>query len=164
MLYRKFLISIPMMFDILIAYGRSNSSTISRLIQMLIKIEPMYHNDLVEGLNFVKNALKTIEEKAMANETNTSFDDLALYALDCAYTLNTLIEIYPAVHDVCRSVHIEQAVTNFYDSTIPMLYKNIWMVNPDSIGINYLNHGRVELLAFFRALAYKYIDDVLTNP
>lgn len=153
-----------MVFDILVAYGRSNSRTINQLIQTIIKIEPQYHTELVEGLSFMKNALKTIEEKASANEASTSFNDLALYTLDCAYTLNALIEVYPAAHDLCREVHIEQTVTNFYDTTIPKLYNNILLINSDSVGIKYLNHSRVELLAFFRAISYKYIDEVLTNP
>lgn len=153
-----------MVFDILVAYGRSNTAIVNRFIQTILKIEPKYEQDLVESLNFLKTAFKTVQQKTEANETGTSFDDLALYALDCAYTIHTLIEIFPASHEYCRSVNMEQTVTNFYDSTIPMLYKNINIVNTNAIGVKYLNHCRIELLAFFRSIGQKYLDRIMANP
>lgn len=153
-----------MVFDVLVAYGRSNATIVSRFIQTILKIEPKYERDLVESLTFIKTAFKTIQEKTEANETGTSFDDLALYALDCAYTINTLIEILPLSHEYCRNVKIDQTVTHFYDSTIPMLYKNINIVNTNSIGAKYLNHCRIELLAFYRSIVNKYLDNIMANP
>lgn len=153
-----------MLFDILVAYGRSNTIVVRRLIQTILKIEPKYKNDLIEGLNFLKNALNTIQQKTEANESSTSFEDLALYTLDCAYTIHSLIQVIPEAHELCRNLSLEQNVTNFYDSTIPMLYKNMWVVDPKSIGIKYLNNARVELLAFFRDIVNTYLEEVLTNP
>lgn len=164
LLYSKFLISVPMIFDIIIAYGRPNVATLQRLITTIIKIERKYQNDLAEGLQFLVKAFNTIQEKVMENSSSTSFEDLALYALDCAATINLLVEVYPEAYELCQRVQLEQGATNFYDLTIPLLYKNIYLIDRNSIGIKYLNHARVHLLGFFRAIINVYLEKVLADP
>lgn len=164
LLYKKFLISIPMIFDIFIAYGRSNAPIIKRIIETIIKIEPKYENDMLESLQALKSAFQTIASKTDANEINTSAEDLAFFALDCAYTIHTLVEIYPAAHEFCIRSEILQSVTNFYDSTIPKLHRNIHLNDVNSIGLKHLNYCRMELLGFFRTIICKCMDTIIDNP
>lgn len=164
LLYDNFLISIPMIFDMLVAYGRSNEAIIKRFVQMIVKIEPKYENDMNESLQYLASAFDVIQKKIEENENSTSFEDLALYILDCAFTIHTLLIIYPSSHEVCSNLKLEQRVTNFYDSSVQMLYKNIYLIDPDSKALKYLNHARIELLGFFRGFVNKSLEAVLCEP
>lgn len=64
LLYSKFLISVPMMFDLVVAYGPSNIGIITKIIQTISKIEPKYKNDLKLSFKFLQKAFKIIQKKA----------------------------------------------------------------------------------------------------
>jgi hypothetical protein len=57
LLYNKFLISIPMVFDMLVAYGRENHLVLGKFLEALFKIEPKYMNDLKLALQFVQQVI-----------------------------------------------------------------------------------------------------------
>lgn len=114
LLYTKFLISIPMIFDMIIAYGRINLSILSKIIKTIFKIEPKYNEDLKIAICFLQNAFNVIKRKTEGTdddeneyEKNCSFDDLALYTLDCASTISILLEIYPEARIICNEIQLE---------------------------------------------------------
>lgn len=153
-----------MILDMIVVYGRSNEGVTKRFIQNIINIQPKYEDDLMESLKHISSTFDIIQQKVEENENSTSWADLALYTLDCAFTIHTLLNIYPAVHEVCSKLKLEQRITHFYDSTIQMLYKNIYSIDSKSKGLRYLNHARVELLGFFRCFVNKFLELVLSNP
>lgn len=162
LLYESFLFSIPMAFDLLTVYGRSNAQIIKRLIETILKIQPKYRNDLKEGLSYLTNVFATVQEKL--NENNPDdFEDLALYILDCAYTLNTLVNVLPEVTSICREIKLEQKVTKFYDDVIPNLHKNIKHIYSDSDALTHINFARVELISFYRHLANEFLQVALND-
>lgn len=44
-LYDKFLITVPMIFDLLVVYGSENAQIVRRLLETVLKIQPKYRND-----------------------------------------------------------------------------------------------------------------------
>lgn len=163
MLYGKFLISVPMLLDVLVVYGRSNEAIVKRLLQCVIKIQSKYQQDLTEALIFTVNAFDQIESNVNKNEDDT-LNDLALYTLDCAYTIHILLNFVPEADEICRRTGVGRKVTHFYDSAIPMLFKNLSMIDRDAVGLKYLKYARCELLAFIRDICKKYLDAILAEP
>lgn len=152
-----------MLLDTLVVYGRSNEAIVKRLIQCVIKIEPKYQQDLTEALKFTANAFDQIESNVNKNEDDT-LDDLALYTLDCAFTIHILLNFVPQADEICRKTGIGRKVTHFYDSAIPMLYKNLSMINREAVGLKYLKYARFELLTFMRDICKKYLDAIMAEP
>lgn len=152
-----------MLLDVLVVYGRSNAAVVKRLIECVIKIQPKYQHDLTEALIFTANAFDQIESNVNKNEDDT-LDDLALYTLDCAFTIHILLNFVPGADELCRKTGISRKVTHFYDKTIPMLYKNLSMVNRDAVGLKYLKYARFELLTFIRDICKTFLDAILAEP
>lgn len=96
--------------------------------------------------------------------TLATLNDLAVYTLDCCSTLSLLIEFYPEVRSVCSDLSFEQSITNFYDNTIVLLYKNIFAKDNESPYLTYLNSARMELLLAFRSIINLQLELVLDNP
>lgn len=163
LLYGKFLISLPMLLDVIVAYGRSNESIVKRLIECVIKIEPKYQQDLTEALMFTTTAFDQIESNVNKNEDST-LDDLALYTLDCAFTIHSLLNLVPEADKMCRKADVLRKVTHFYDNAVPMLYKNLSMINREAAGLKYLKHARYELLTFIRDFCKNFVDAILAEP
>lgn len=152
-----------MLLDVLVVYGRSNETIVKRLIQCVIKIEPKYQRDLTEALVFTANAFDQIELNVNKNEDGT-LDDLALYTLDCAFTIHILLNFVPEADEICRGAGIVRKVTHFYDNAIPMLYKNISLINRDAVSLKFLKYARFELLAFTRDICKKCVNAILAEP
>jgi len=55
------------------------------------------------------------------------------------------------------------SIASFYDTTIPFLYKNIFLVNDEAISLTWLNQARVQFLKAFRSIAYSYVESVINN-
>lgn len=157
-LYDKFLITVPMIFDLLVIYGSENTQIIRRMLENVLKIQPKYRNDLKEGLIFLSNTFNTIQEKVNENNPD-AYDDLVMYILDCSYTIHTLIVVLPESMEICREVQLEQKVTSFYDEAIPFLHKNITYINPALL--KELNRARLLLIKFFRCFVDKCLQEVL---
>lgn len=164
LLYPNFLISIPIVLDILIAYGRSNGPLLQRLLTQIFAIDPRYRSDLSEAMAYLKRAFTNVQEKVDQNDALTDFDDLALYALDCAANICMLLEMLPEAIDVALEMQLEQTITAFYDTTLPLLYKHICAINSASSSLYFLNQCRMELLTSFRCLSNIYLERILSDP
>lgn len=160
-LYDKFLITVPMIIDILVVYGTDNSHIIRRMLETVLTIQPKYKHDLKDGLNFLATTFNTIQDKVNENNPD-NYDDLTIFILDCAYTIHTFVVVVPDAIDICRQVELEQKVTRFYDEAIPFLHKNITYINP-SLACQ-LNRARLLLIKFIRCFVDKYLQEVLQEP
>lgn len=164
LIYSKYLISIPMLFDIIVAYGRPNSALIHRIFKTVFTIEPKYADDLKQSLKYIKNVFEIVQQKIDENDDKTSFDELTTYTLDFAATIGILLEVYPDICEMCLDVKLETSITNFYDATLPALFKQIYTVNPMSASLKHLSRARIELLGCFRCLSNMYLEKILGNP
>lgn len=165
LLYGKYLITIPILFDLLSAYGRSNRDILRHLINTLFSIEPSYQRDLTESLRYLVTSLETTRASIGESDPST-FDDLAIFIMDCGHTISTLLATLSdsdAVHQICRDTRLAQHVTRFYDDDIPNLVKTIELIAPLSDSLRLLKWARYELLRFFRYLIEKRLTDVMQS-
>lgn len=160
-LYDKFIITIPMIFDLLVVYGPENSQIVRRILETVLKLQPKYRNDLKEGLNFLSTTFSTIQDKVNENNPD-NYDDLVMYLLDCSYTIYSLVVVLPDAIDVCHEVQLEQKITRFYDEAIPFLHKNVKYLKPELL--IELNRGRLLLIKFYRCFVDKYLQEALQQP
>lgn len=163
-LYTNYIISIPMLMDMLIAYGRSNIELLTELCNRLFSFNEKYSSDLVTALRDLAKSLQIVQDKCDENDAKTSFDDLATFTLDCCATIGILLTAYPPARQFALEIKLEQNLSNFYDVTIPKLYQQIHIVNPDSKSLDYLNEARMELLGSFAQLSNFYLEQILSEP
>lgn len=123
LIYSNFLISIPMLLDLIIAVGdvdAHNLSLLSRFFQTLFNLEEKYRNDLLAALAYFRTAFRTIQTQsenegfdgagggAIDYNLETPYDDVVFYTLDCAYTLSILFEVCPDVQSLCYDIKLAQ--------------------------------------------------------
>lgn len=165
LLYGKYLITIPIVFDLFSVYGRSNRDILRHLVSALFSVEPSYQRDLTESLRFLVTSFDATRASIGESDPST-FDDLAIYIMDCGHTISTLLAILSdsdAVHRICGETRLAQHVTRFYDDDIPNLVKTIELIAPLSDSLRLLKLARYELLRFFRCLIDKCMTDVMQS-
>ncbi|XP_004535103.1 activating signal cointegrator 1 complex subunit 2 [Ceratitis capitata] len=179
LIYKNFLISVPMLFDLLMAVGDAdaqNTAVLRRIFDSLLRLEPNYKKDLLAAVAFFRAAFRSIQTQAenegfegagggdLDENAETPYDDVALYTLDCAYSLSVLLSVCPEVQTMCFEIKLAQSIAEFYDNTIPFLYKNIFLINEAATSLGWLNIARLEYLKAFRSIAYSFIEAVMTQP
>ncbi|TDG38170.1 hypothetical protein AWZ03_015408, partial [Drosophila navojoa] len=124
LLYNHFLMSVPLLCDLVVALGdvsEQNVKTLQNIFDAVVSIQPDYKNDLKEGLSFYEDAFLSMQIQ-VENEgcegagggtpldpnADTPYDDVVVFALDCAHTLRLLIKFYPALLSVCEQLKIVQ--------------------------------------------------------
>lgn len=167
-IYQNFVISVPMIFDMVALYGYSNKSLLQKVVDTLLKIEPQYNNDFKMGIKFILGTFQTMTsqlETLEAENTDlfTKFEDLSLYLMNVATTLNLIVELVPNdIKAFCsRELHLEQAIANFYENFIPQLYQSSFYVDSSAWFLTFINYSRVELINCFRSLLSRGISGIL---
>ncbi|KAI8036013.1 activating signal cointegrator 1 complex subunit 2 [Drosophila gunungcola] len=168
LLYTNYLVSVPMLFDLLIAVGDAEPANVELLRQIFEKVlrqQPEYRKDLKEALAFYESAFLSMQIQVenegcegagggapLDADLETPYDDVVLFAMDCAYTLRLLLLLCPELVETIEQLRLAQSIANFYDMTVPMLYKNIYMVNPGASSLRWLNETRQQFLSVVRRL------------
>ncbi|XP_001354643.3 activating signal cointegrator 1 complex subunit 2 [Drosophila pseudoobscura] len=166
LLYSNYLISVPLLFDLAIAVGDSeprNVALLSQIFDSVLCIQPEYKKDLKEAVAFYESAFLSMQIQVenegcegagggvpIDGDLETPYDDVVLFALDCAYTLRILLQLRPELVETIEELRLVQSIANFYDLTVPMLYKNIYMVNPQANSLRWLNETRQQFLGVVR--------------
>lgn len=163
-LYSKYIISVPIMFDLIPSYGRANVTLLKRIFDTILKIEPKYETDLKLGLKYIQITLKKVFDEIKHDSNLSLLEDVALHSLDCVYTLNVLLEVCPITKSICADVKMEQNLSEFYENIVPKLYEKIYFMDQNSIGLKYLNYSRMELLGAFQNMLSLHMDNALNNP
>ncbi|XP_005189372.3 activating signal cointegrator 1 complex subunit 2 [Musca domestica] len=179
LIYENYLVSIPMLFDLLVAVGngtQENIDLLKKIFDTLLLLQPNYKKDLQHALTYFRVAFRSIHTQTenegfegagggLPDEScETPFDDVVLYALDCAFTLSVLLDVCPVAKEICLEIKLPQAIANFYDNTLPFLYKNIYVINEQAKSLLWINHARIQLLKSFRNIAYSHVERVLAKP
>lgn len=164
LIYGNYVISVPMIFDIVALYGYNNRDVVQRVITTLLKIEPRYSSDIKTGIKFIRDTLGTIKDQVGLIEKENrdlfaSYEDVSLYLMNISSTLNLIIELIPNdIKFYCsKDLHLEESITRFYDNTIPQLYQNSHAVDSSAWFLNFINYSRIELLHAFRNLLNRNI-------
>ncbi|XP_017064304.1 activating signal cointegrator 1 complex subunit 2 [Drosophila eugracilis] len=162
LLYSNYLISVPMLFDLCIAVGdaeQTNVELLRKIFEKVLRLQPEYKKDLKEALVFYESAFLSMQIQVenegcegagggapLDADLETPYDDVVLFAMDCAYTLRLLLLLCPELVETIEQIRLAQSIANFYDMTVPMLYKNIYMVNPGASSLRWLNETRQQFL------------------
>lgn len=167
-IYGEFVMSVPMIFDMLNLYGYSNKELMQKILDTLLKIEPKYSNDLKLGIKFIMSTFETMKKQLDAIESANcelfeKYEDLSLYLMNVATTLNLLIDLVPNdIKGYCtRDLHLEQSISNFYDNFIPLLHQYSLSVDDTAWFLSFINFSRVELINCFRNLVNRGILSIL---
>jgi activating signal cointegrator complex subunit 2 len=158
-IYKNFVISIPMLFDIVTLFGYSNKNLVQKIVDTLLKIEPQFTHDLKMGLKFILSTFVAMRKQLEVTESENRelfdrYEDITLYLMNIACTLNLVIDLAPnEVKAFCtRDLHLESAIASLYDNFIPQLYQNSVEVDANAWFLTYLNYSRVELINCYRTL------------
>uniref|UniRef100_A0A182QC44 CUE domain-containing protein n=1 Tax=Anopheles farauti TaxID=69004 RepID=A0A182QC44_9DIPT len=168
LIYKNFIITVPFLFDMITVYGRDNKEQIGKILESILKLQPKYNQDLKHGLSYLLNAFNIIQTRCEtdlidANVSESTLNDLTLYAEDCCSILVQLVAISPSLRQICSELNVEFAISNFYDNVLIVLYRNIVDVNKDSRYLNHLNDMRVELLETFRSILSVQLSKILES-
>ncbi|XP_068159978.1 activating signal cointegrator 1 complex subunit 2 [Drosophila tropicalis] len=178
LLYTNYLISIPLLFDIIIALGDANPQNfqlLREIFAVVLHLPADYMKDLREGLAFYENAFLSMQIQVEnegcegagggafldADSTETPYDDVVLFALDCSHTLRVLMALSGEVKnllDIMEQLRLGQSIANFYDLTVPVLYRNIYTINPQAPSLRWLNEVRQQFLAVIRAIVQAQLE------
>lgn len=167
-IYKNFIISIPMIFDCLTLYGYSNKNLMQKVIETLLKIEPNYSTDLKMGIHFIVTTFESMKKQLEETDAENRdlferYEDLTLYLMNISTTLNLLISLVPnEVKAYCsRDLRLEQSIANLYDNFIPMLYQFSFAVDSEAWFLTYIDFSRVELINCYRSLLSRGISSIL---
>ncbi|XP_034489809.1 activating signal cointegrator 1 complex subunit 2 [Drosophila innubila] len=174
LLYTNYLISVPLLCDLVIAVGdadEQNLKVLEQIFMTVMHIQPNYMNDFKEGLAFYDNAFLSMQIQVenegcegagggalLDPDADTPYDDVVLFALDCAYTLRLFLQLCPSLLSACEQLKLVQSIANFYDLTIPMLYRNIFMINAKASSLLWLNEARQQFLNVVRSITRAQLD------
>lgn len=169
-IYKNFIITIPMLFDMLTLYGYSNKNLMQEIIDTLLKIEPKYSEDLKMGIKFILSTFESMKKQldvidAENCELFERYEDLTMYVLNIATTLNLIVALVPNdVKTFCtRQLHLEQSIANLYDNFITLLYQTSFAVDSDASFLSKINFSRIELINCFRTSISRGISQILSG-
>lgn len=158
-IYKNFIVTMPMFFDMLTLYGFSNKTLIQEIINALLNIEPQYLTDLKVSIKFIQSTFldmrKQLEEIELQNsDLSQKYEDLVLYLMNVATTLNLIIDVAPnEVKAYCsKDLRLEHSIASLYDNFIPLLHQCINGVDSEAWYLTYINYARVELINCYRTL------------
>lgn len=124
LLYSHFLMSVPLLCDLVIALGdveEENVKILQNIFDALVHIQPEYKTDLKNALSFYEDAFHSMQTQVenegcegagggapLYPKVDTPYDDVVVFALDCAYTLRLLLQFYPSLYMVCEQLKLVQ--------------------------------------------------------
>lgn len=167
-LYKNFIINIPMLFDCLTLYGPSNKTLIQKIIETLVKIEPKYLNDLKIGIKFIQSTFDSMKKQLDTIESTNrnlfeQYEDITMYLMNVSATLGIIVDLSPNDVKACcsRDLHLEQTIASFYDNFIPLLYQYSFSTDSEAWFLIYIKYARVELLNCYRSLLNRGVSAIL---
>lgn len=167
-IYTNFIITIPMIFDMLTLYGYSNKNLMQKVVDTLLKIEPKYSNDLKMGIKFILSTFESMKKQAELIEAENcelseKYEDLTMYLMNVTTSLNLIVSLVPneIIAYCSRDLHIEHKIVVLYDNFIPLLYNYSFSVDPDAWFLVYINYSRIELINCFRTSINRSISSIL---
>uniref|UniRef100_A0A1A9X169 CUE domain-containing protein n=1 Tax=Glossina brevipalpis TaxID=37001 RepID=A0A1A9X169_9MUSC len=179
LVYDNYVISAAMLFDLLIAVGNASSGNVDLLRKVfgtLLRLEPRFREDIQTAIKYLKTAFRSIHTQTenegfdgaggglVDNMSDTPFDDVALYALNCSFTLSVLLDVCPDARSICEEQKLTLHISKFYDVTLRQLYINIYNVNPHALSLIWVNQARIQFLRAFRSIIWINMEAILTDP
>lgn len=167
-LYKHYLITIPMLYDILVTFGTGseNLPILQKLFARIFKLQPKYKFDLLVSLKFIRtDCLNGVErEIETSSKSLLKLSDLIVFCLDSLCNLRMLVDVCPSVAvELFLKIELEQELTQFYDNIVPAFYKNVVIFEGHEEAIESLKKIRVEILKCFRGIVNFHLDEMLKS-
>lgn len=163
-LYTNYIITVPMLFDILVTYGKDNLGVLQILFGRIFQLQPKYKYDLMASLEYIqRECLQSVQrEIESSSKSLVELNDLILFCLDSISILRMIVEVSPKIAvDAFLKLELEQDMTQFYDTIVPLLYKNVVVFEGHEGAIENLKMIRVEILICFRGIVNFHLDEML---
>lgn len=190
-LYDNYLITVPVLFDMCMVYGKDNQHEVSQIVHRIFMVQPLYEDDLNKSIDFMPKVLNLIENQMNSKNISEADSPVKLadraankstpvtkallayiipYLLDTTMNISTFLEIYPKAAVIYHSKGFEKRVAEFYESTIPVLCRQLDnFYNKEETVREYcelktkLDLARVQLLQIFHHLSFYFINNILKN-
>lgn len=111
-----------MLFDLIVAVGDAEPSNIDLLrdiIERVLRLQPDYAKDMKEALAFYENAFLSMQIQVenegyegagggapLDADLETPYDDVVVFAMDCAYTLHLLLLLRPELVEILEELRL----------------------------------------------------------
>ncbi|XP_014616830.1 PREDICTED: activating signal cointegrator 1 complex subunit 2 [Polistes canadensis] len=187
-LYDHFIFTVPIIYDLCQLYGRENEKTVSKILNSLFTIQPLYNVDIEKSVPYLVEALGNVERKfqerpsylldeavPLLNEppieitkiTLFSLEDMILYVLDISSTITIFLKNYPLAIKKYRNDNFINEIVSIYENTIPKMYKklNELAYNEENLTKfielrHRLDVTRIELLHLYRTLVHEPVENI----
>lgn len=165
-LYTNYLITVPMLFDILVSYGtgKDNLGVLQQLFARIFQLQPKYKYDLMTSLEYIRSdCLQSVQREIESSSRSlVKLNDLILFCLDSISILCMIVEVSPSISVAAvLQIQLELEMTQFYDTVIPSLYKNVVVFEGHDAAIENLKMIRVLILKCFRGIVNYHLDEML---
>ncbi|RZF34011.1 hypothetical protein LSTR_LSTR012356 [Laodelphax striatellus] len=176
--YDKYIITLPMLFDVCLLYGDANTKQLTKLVKTVFEIQPLYKDDLKNAVCFIGERLSVVQDKlntrkvaeqhhptrlferdlnAKPDLSLADLSDLILFLLDTVLNLSTFLFIYQPACAILHSLRFETKIVSFYEHTIPSINDHLAQLSKkdDTIDIYFdlkykLDVIRVQMIKIFR--------------
>lgn len=104
LIYDKYLMTVPIMWDLCQLYGRENDKIVERILSSAIKLNPLYSTDFKLSVAFLIDVFTNVEQKTENSRakdlemTVKDIEDMVVHLLDLSTTIEVFLKIYsPAI-------------------------------------------------------------------
>ncbi|KAK2577513.1 hypothetical protein KPH14_003608 [Odynerus spinipes] len=187
LLYDNFIFTVPIIYDLCQLYGRENEKAVTRILDSLFKIQPLYNDDVERSVPYLVKALSNVETRfqdrpiylsgeavPLSNGQNDgvkitlfALEDMILYVLDISSTISTFLKNYPASVKKYHNENFINKIVSIYENTIPEMYKklNELAYNEENLTKfielrHRLDVTRIELLHLYRTIVHEPMEKI----
>lgn len=190
-LYDNYLITVPILFDMCVVYGKDNQHEVSQIVHKIFRVQPLYEDDLNKSIDFMPKVLNLIENQMNSKNISEAESPVKLtdraaqkstpvtkallayiipYLLDTSVNISTFLDVYPPAAVLYHNKGFEKRVASFYENTIPVLCHQLEIFyNKEETICDYcelktkLDLARVQLLQIFHHILFYYINNIIMN-
>lgn len=175
LLYSKYIVSIPMVVDLIVTLGIQNHVVLNKILTKILKIQPKFMNDLKCMLEYIQTSMKSVHDQTIVLNQQDEIENihptdihgyemLCLYILDFTVTLNALFEISLQAKEIAINLNMSNSISDFYENCISLLYKIIIIkTDKHTVALKYLNNTRIELLNAFHGIVNFHLETLLNK-
>ncbi|KAI4498078.1 hypothetical protein M0802_006902 [Mischocyttarus mexicanus] len=186
-LYDHFIFTVPIIYDLCQLYGRDNEKTVSKILNSLFTIQPLYNDDVKRSVPYLIEALGNVKRQfqerpvysmdeavPLLNEpieitkiTLFSLEDMILYVLDISSTITIFLKNHPLAVKQYRNDNFINEIVSIYENIIPEMYKklNELAYNEENLTKfielrHRLDVTRIELLHLYRTIVHEPVENI----
>ena len=172
-----FLFSVPLILDVCLLYGFSNSTLLKAVISNAFEFAPNFSKDFEETTSYFLYVLKHLKQKFSTTVDNFETDEIKFFTLkhilfflyDTVTSMQLFLNSYlPGCKFMCKNNSVNELI-GFYSNVLPQMqnifddFKNVY---PDEISslTDLINDVRIEFLNIVKNLFSYIYSEAFKNP